>query len=160
MLSLARKHLASSTHDTPGVPSYDRILYAWRISRDDFRGAAAVLFERLGRLKYGANPAAHSHSHGHGGFGADGFGGVNGNGNEAEDLDDGSVLETYLLLINTLACCGAEEGWIVVDGTAANAKRRIVTLEDVRREYAAELDRRSEMLQGRFALVGDGMDVL
>lgn len=86
------------------------------------------------------------------------------------------------MLINTLACCGADEGWILAEpvegaaqlmkegkigkgarGEVRRAKRRIVTLEDVRREYQAELDRRSEIVQGRFAFGvggGEAMDVL
>ena len=40
----------------------------------------------------------------------------------------------------------------------APPRRKIVTLEDMRREYSNELDRRSEILQGRFALVGNGDD--
>ena len=76
-----------------------------------------------------------------------------------------------MVLINTLACCGKDEGWILAERveeedqrgkvgagsvTAGHSKkRRIVTLEDVRKEYQAELDRRSEMQQGRFALTAD-----
>jgi nuclear pore complex protein Nup160 len=41
---------------------------------------------------------------------------------------------------------------------AAEAKRKLVTLEDVRRDYSAELDRRSDMLQGRFPVIGGGGD--
>jgi len=65
------------------------------------------------------------------------------------------------MLINTLACCGKDEGWILapVEGQGG-PKRKIVTLEDVRREYQAELDRRSEIVQGRFAFGGEAMDVL
>ena len=140
LATLARKQLSSPALDASGTaPAYDRILYAWRISRDDYRGAASVLYERLERLK----SAAHAH------------------GATVLDPDDETLCEAYLVLINCLACCGREEGWILVDGDAeGGAKgRRIITLEDVRRSYQAELDRRSEMVQGRFALVGEEMDV-
>jgi hypothetical protein len=68
-------------------------------------------------------------------------------------------------LINTLACCGESEGWLLADPIAGvhepGRKRKLVTLDEVRREYSAELDKRSDMLQGRFPLVGggDAMDV-
>jgi len=161
LLSLARKHLSSSTLDSPGVPAYDRILYAWRIRHDDYRGAAGVLFERLERLKTVVGESG------------------NGSGGRGFEIEDRSLLDAYLVLINTLACCGRDEGWILAEpiiessgvtqqqqrgnnSDGGRGKRRIITLEDVRREYQAELDRRSEMVQGRFALVGDGdaMDVL
>lgn len=65
------------------------------------------------------------------------------------------LMDTYLLLINTLSCCG-DEAWILAEPTTdtGKGKRRVVTLEDVRREYQGELDRRSEIAQGRFPLVG------
>lgn len=160
LLSLTRKHLASSTSNATGVPQYHAILYAWRIQYDNFRGAAEILWEQLQRMR--ASSA------------------------RSFEPEDKSLLDTYLTLINTLACCGEDEGWLLAEridgpeeqapftqrlsGGAASAhetvsakkpKRRIVTLEDVRREYQAELDRRNEMVQGRFALVGDDeMDVL
>ncbi len=50
--------------------------------------------------------------------------------------------------------------------SAANSllrpRRRVITLEDVRREYQAELDRAAAMENGRFAFAADDddMDVL
>lgn len=128
-------------------------------------------------------------------------------GRNFEDEEDEELMGLYLVLLNTLACCGPDEGWILAervdaeqqipgaakaqtpvsfarrlgnavlgssggdggaqDGSGAGEvektkepKRKIITLEDVRREYQAELDRRSEILQGRFAITGDAMDVL
>lgn len=154
LLSLTRKHLAS-THATvtnPSAPPYERILYAWRIQQQNHRGAAEVLYEQLERLKT-SNEAAF-------------------------EPEDETLLDAYLVLINTLACCGKEESWLlaedggVVSHSASNdmgratmpgAKdkgRKIVTLEDVRREYQGELDRRSEILQGRFPLGGGDEMVL
>ena len=168
LLSLTRKHLASAPGTTSAInnessstPSYASILYAWRIRNNNFRGAAEILYERLQRLKH--SPAASS-------------------------PDDESLLDCYLTLINTLACCGTDEAWILAerieglpnhshshqnnksktgrggkavdggDNVKAPPRRKIVTLEDMRREYSNELDRRSEILQGRFALVGNGDD--
>lgn len=151
LLSLSRKHDATST----GV-SYHGILYSWRVSRENYRGAAEGLFERLQTLKATTDDLRDD---------------VVSSDKQADD-----VLETYLLLINTLACCGPDEGWILAElgpvadrrtsmnslSLAIAGKRRIVTLDDVRAEYQAELDRRSEIAHGRFALFAperDGMEI-
>ena len=44
----------------------------------------------------------------------------------------------------------------------ARGKRKLITIADVRREYGAELDKRSDLLHGRFPLIGgdEEMDVL
>jgi len=70
------------------------------------------------------------------------------------------------VLINTLACLGKEDGWVLAEGvegensgSSRKSKRRIVTLDDVRRDYQGELDRRSEMQQGRFSLLVDGESI-
>lgn len=142
LLSLARKHLSISPTPTPGQLQYHQVMYTWRIHNNDFRGAAEILFERLQRLRHSTA--------------------------KVFEPDDETLVEAYLVLINTLACCGKDEGWILAEnveeeyqrGKSVSKKRRIVTLEDVRKEYQAELDRRSEMQQGRFALTaGDEMDM-
>ncbi|KAI5245957.1 hypothetical protein E4T42_06584 [Aureobasidium subglaciale] len=146
LLSLARKHLSFSPTPTPGRPQYHQVMYTWRIHNNDFRGAAEILFERLQRLRHSTA--------------------------KVFEPDDETLVEAYLVLINTLACCGKDEGWILAErveeeyqrgksvSAKHNKKRKIVTLEDVRKEYQAELDRRSEMQQGRFALTaGDEMDM-
>lgn len=138
LYTLAKKGLASGS---AGSPPYYRILYAFRAQRSDFRGAAAILYEHLERI-------AHSHwTHG------------------MQDPEDETLIEAYLLLINTLACCGREDAWLLADPIeevhGEGKKRRLVTIDEVRREYGAELDRRSDVLQGRFPLLaGDAMDVL
>jgi len=47
-------------------------------------------------------------------------------------------------------------------GEIDTSKRRIVTIEDIRREYQEELDRLAALEQGKFAFAGNGdaMDVL
>lgn len=138
--SLARKHLPFSPTPT-STPQYHQVLYTWRIHNKDFRGAAEILFERLQKLQHATA--------------------------KVFEPDDETLLEAYLVLINTLACLGKEDGWILAEGIESDhgfkkGKRRVITLEDVRREYQSELDRRSEMQQGRFPLLGggDAMDVL
>jgi hypothetical protein len=137
LYAFARKGLASGT---AGSPPYYQILYAFRTQRSDFRGAAGILYEQLQRL------LQTYHEHG------------------MQDPEDETLLEAYVLLINTLACCGKDDAWLLAEPVeevqGEGKKRRLVTIDEVRKEYGAELDRRSDVLQGRFALVGgDAMDV-
>lgn len=137
LLALAKKSLASTSSATK---PHHQILYAFRSQRGDFRGAAEILYEHLERLRHGETRSY-------------------------QDPEDETTLQAYLLLINTLACCGEGEGWLLaepIEGVhQAGQMRKLVTLEEVRRDYSAELDRRSDILQGRFPLVGGGdeMDV-
>lgn len=143
LLKLAKRNLSAGSAAAAAARPYDRALYAFRTRRGDFRGAAEILHESLERARHG--------------------GGRKG----VRDLEDETLLHAYLLLINALACCGEGEGWLLAeplpDVQSADGKRRLVTLEDVRSEYAAELDVRSDLHQGRFPLIGgddDAMDVL
>ncbi|KAI9846098.1 MAG: hypothetical protein M1837_004354 [Sclerophora amabilis] len=146
-------------------PPYHKILYAWRLQRGDYRGAAEVLHERLQRMKL-IRDSRHS-------------------------MD--ALARTYLALINTLAVVGEGEAWILAGGheggggvgfgasagkeqethmlglgstgaghgpgpgsskgskTTTTAKRRIVTIHDIRKEYQAELDRVAMIENDRFA---------
>lgn len=133
LLSMAKRSLATTSSATK---PHHQILYAFRSQRGDFRGAAEILHEHLERLRHGE---ARRH----------------------QDPEDETLLQAYLLLINTLACCGEGEGWLLAEPIQgvhqADQKRKLVTLEEVRRDYSAELDRRSDILQGRFPLVGGGV---
>ncbi|KAF2842560.1 hypothetical protein M501DRAFT_1013898 [Patellaria atrata CBS 101060] len=148
LLSLARK--ASSPIATG--PDYYKILYAYRISRNDFRGAASCLWERLGALKASK-------------------------GGGAMVLLDESITDGYILVINTLRCVDPTQAWILADplsetqqhttlGSVARKidlsllgkvkkeeRRKVVTLEDVQNELARQLDQRSGVERGRFAFV-------
>lgn len=145
-------------------PETHKILYAWRVKRGDWRGAAQVAFDRLELLKRGSE--------------------------KTRDPSDERLVEAYLLLINSLACVGQEEAWVIkdaqvmpdsgLDGRASRtngfkvnghngkanggSKRCVVSIEDVRREYQAELDRLAQLEQGDFAFSGEhdreAMDVL
>lgn len=132
-------------------PPYHKILYGWRISRNDFRGAASILYERLQRLKAG-------------------------NSSKGEE-----IVQCYLLLINTLASVHADQQWILAEQpseepvvsmkslTIGKGKplpvptgaRKVITLEEVRQEYQGELDRQSAIEHGRFGFgaVGDEMEL-
>ena len=138
LYALAKKGLASGS--AAGHPPYYQILYAFRTQRSNFRGAAVILYQHLQRLLHTY------HEHG------------------MQDPEDETLVEAYVLLINTLACCGRDDAWLLADPIGEvhgdGKKRRLVTIDEVRRDYGAELDRRSDVLQGRFPLVGgDAMDV-
>lgn len=112
-----------------------KILAAWRLHRQDFRGAAAALLPPL--------QAAQA---------------------RAKKGDDG-LENQYLTVINLLACAGEGNGWVLLSGEDAGGerKRKIVEVKDVRGQYQRELDRRSVIEGGRFGFVGgagDEMDVL
>ncbi|MCJ1284738.1 hypothetical protein MMC26_004074 [Xylographa opegraphella] len=112
----ARRECLAPESATP----FYRILYAWRLRGGDFRGAAAVLLQRL------------------------------------QGKAGGDVLADYLLAINALVLVG---GWVLVEGEGGGEGRRVWRLEDVRRGYQAELDRRGVLESGGWGIVGgEGMD--
>lgn len=77
-----------------GVP-YHQILYAWRISHNDYRGGAAVLLDRLQKLRRaGEGDKVNSLQ---------------------EDALDTQVTRQYLLLINALSCVPQQEAYILED---------------------------------------------
>ncbi|KAK3113723.1 hypothetical protein LTR53_008726 [Teratosphaeriaceae sp. CCFEE 6253] len=139
LLDHAKKELASGPSSSIATPYY-QILYAFRTQQSDFRGAAEILYEHLERMRCAPHHRA------------------------AQDPEDETLLQVYVLLINTLACCGEEDGWVLAEPfpglPGVGAKRKLVTLADVRRDYGAEMDRRSEVLSGRIPIVGGGEDVL
>lgn len=123
-----------------GIP-YHKILYAWRIKRSDFRGAASVSLERLQRLQQ------------------------SGEGDIAlgEDIFDTAVTRQYIALINALSCVEPKQAWILVEELprkqstgmkAVQHKRKVVTLQDVRKEYQEELDRIAAIENNQFAFAG------
>jgi nuclear pore complex protein Nup160 len=131
---------------TVGVP-YHKILYAWRIKRSDFRGAATISLERLQRLQQ------------------------SGDGDKmiGEDGLETPVTKQYLALINALSCVEPKQAWILSEepprkgstGKNTQPKRKVVTLDDLRRAYQDELDRIAAIQNNQFAFAGgDEMDVL
>lgn len=152
--------LAAKTIDLEHGPPYHTALYAWRLARNDFRGAAAVLHQRLQRLQASTNANSTSSA----------------SAASTVDVDPSSaslanaqtqtqpVLNAYLALINVLACVEKSQAWILAEGAGEEEgrRRKVVTLDDVRADYQAELDRVAAIESGRFAFVGDGgeMDVL
>lgn len=147
------------------APPYHQVLYSLRLARNDYRGAASVLFSRFQLLR--KSPTA------------------------VNDPECKVIRHELLALINVLACVNQDEAYILADiedlpkktgvipsangVTGTNAvganekkkKRRIITLEDLRREYQSVLDRVSDIESGKFEFGafgeeededGDGMD--
>ncbi|CAN8098630.1 unnamed protein product [Discula destructiva] len=123
---------------TRGTP-YHKILYSWRITHNDYRGAAAVLHDRLLKLQQAGEDADLS--------------GV--------DMLDTSVTKQFLMLINALSCVDPKQAWITVEGIPDRgtedgaAKRKVVTLAELRRQYQAELDRIAAIQNNQFALADE-----
>lgn len=150
--------LVDLSSETP-KPLPHHVLYSWRISRNDMRGAALCLWEYLQKLqrKREANT-------------------------RGIDVDD-QIAETYLGLINCLSLVQPDMRWLLVrplpappaapkrhtTGRTARAapeptptvpKRKVVTLADIRKEWQRELDRQADIEAGRFAYpMDDAMDV-
>jgi nuclear pore complex protein Nup160 len=133
---------------------YHKILYAWRIKRNDFRGAAAVSLERLQKLQQSGDGDKTLGS----GPGTDGL--------------ETPVTKQYLMVINALSCVDPKQAWILSEplpskpgpggsGSAISGKRKVVTLDDARKGYQEELDRIAAIENNQFAFeVGDEMDLV
>ncbi|KAK6189195.1 RecA recombinase Rhp51 [Pestalotiopsis sp. IQ-011] len=145
--------LAQRCRDTTDIITdkpWHQILYSWRIKRNDYRGAAAILLDRINKLRQRA---------------------------DADDVLSDDVLDTvvtrqYLMLINTLSCVDEKQAWITTEGDGGDGaksgslggagKRKVVTLADIRRRYQDELDRISAISGDQWPLVpmdGDEMDL-
>ncbi|KAI1373644.1 nucleoporin Nup120/160-domain-containing protein [Hypoxylon crocopeplum] len=141
------QHCQNTIDVITGVP-YHQILYAWRTKRNDYRGAAAILLDRIQKLKQ------------------------LGEGDQVtgDDVLDTAVTRQYLMLINVLSCVDQKQAWVAVDGPPRSvklgvgpdpAKRRVVTLADIRKEYQDELDRITAIQNDQFGFVADDeMEIL
>ncbi|KIV88460.1 hypothetical protein PV10_08143 [Exophiala mesophila] len=157
LLSLAKKQTSTSISSTdwlstPGDTDYLSIIHAVRIGQKDYRGAVAVLFDRL-RLVRKSGRARH-------------------------DPKATALRHVLLALINAMACVDPEEAYVLADveektssggphqkggtiqsmeSTAGRKRRRvIVTLEDLRKEYQQVLDKCSRIERGDFDFDVDG----
>ncbi len=153
--------LAEKQQNVLKGPAYHNLLAAFRIQRHDFRGAASVLHERLERLRWGSSSSS------------------------VLDPGNDSLQKNLLALANMLACVEGDQAWILAEQTEGERewraeegrkrakkekgkekvdtgpRRKVVGLEDVRREYQQELDRVAMIGAGRFAFGGgEEMDVL
>ncbi|KAI0489542.1 nucleoporin Nup120/160-domain-containing protein [Xylaria cf. heliscus] len=145
--------LAQKCRDTvdvvTGVP-YHQILYSWRIKRNDYRGAAAILLDRIQKLRQ------------------------LGEGDQftSEDVLDTVITRQYLILINVLSCVEQKQAWVTAEefphppagagkGAPIGGKRKVVTLADIRKEYQDELDRIAAIQNNQFGFAADDeMEIL
>ncbi|KAI9732504.1 MAG: hypothetical protein M1818_007542 [Claussenomyces sp. TS43310] len=137
-----------------GVP-YHKILYAWRVKRNDFRGAAMVCVDRLQKLQIsgGADPALSRGEY------------------AGQDALETPITNQYLALINALSCVDPKQAWILSESAYENfldagnrgvgVKSKVVTIQDARRGYQNELDRIAAIDSGQFDFAAiDEMDIL
>ncbi|KAK4128364.1 hypothetical protein N657DRAFT_607667 [Parathielavia appendiculata] len=128
-----------------GVP-YHQILYAWRISHNDYRGAAAILLDRLQKLRRAGE--------------GDRLGGGAGS---AEDALDTQVTRQYLLLINALSCVAPEEAYIledVIPGEEDGQRQTVGYDEDHDEdELESQLDDLAKKLDAEAAKEGGGEEL-
>ena len=124
-----------TTMDVVQGSPYHQLLYSWRIKHDNYRGAATVLFDRIQKLR------------------------VAGEGDKiaGDDTLDTPVTKQYLLLINALTCVEPKQAWIYDESGLGQgaAKRRLVTLADVRKQYQDELDRIAAIQNNQFGFEAD-----
>lgn len=123
-----------------GFP-YHQVLYSWRTRRGNFRGAAAILLDRIQKLKLAGE----------------------GDRLAGDDVLDTSVTKQYLLLINALSCVEKKEAWVYDEGVQHGetpAKRKVVSLADIRKQYQDELDRIAAIQNNQFGFEADDvMDI-
>lgn len=122
-----------------GFP-YHQVLYSWRIKRNNYRGAASVLMDRIQKLRSAGE----------------------GDKITGEDILDTPVTRQYLLLINALSCVEPKQAWIFDEGVPgvhqngdAADKRRVVSLADIRKQYQDELDRIAAIQNNQFGFEAD-----
>ncbi|KAL9018327.1 MAG: hypothetical protein Q9185_004360 [Variospora sp. 1 TL-2023] len=128
-----------------------KMLAAWRLKHGDFRGAATALYSQM-QMK---QKQTHKSSV------VPRFRLGNAGGGGGEEMGSRNLDESYLTVINLLACTGNDaddsggEAWLL---SAANGrKRKVVTIDDVRKGWQKELDRRSVVEGGRWEFgLGDG----
>ncbi|KAL8963150.1 MAG: hypothetical protein Q9193_000551 [Seirophora villosa] len=152
-----RASLLKSVDKSSMSPEHQRkILAAWRLKQGDFRGAATALYSQM-QMKPKQKPTHRS--------------GVvpkfrlgNAGSDAEEDMGSRKLDEAYLTVINLLACTGSDgddsrgEAWLL--SGADGGKRRVVTIEDVRKGWQKELDRRSVVEGGRWGFgLGDGEEM-
>lgn len=120
---------------------YHQVLYAWRIKRQNMRGAAWVLLDRIQKLKLAGE----------------------GDKITGDDVLDTPVTRQYLLLINALSCVDPKQAWVFDEGvigavdeaTGLPKKRTVVSLADVRKQYQDELDRIAAIQNNQFGFEAD-----
>ncbi|KAH8693176.1 nucleoporin Nup120/160-domain-containing protein [Talaromyces proteolyticus] len=120
LLSLARKQSFFSSsldpvdqwQETNDTPDYHRILYAYRIARNDFRGAAELGYQTVQRLRHARDaPLTQWALLRRGQIDDDESKRLV----EEDDLESKKIRHELLSLINLLACVDKNEAYILVD---------------------------------------------
>ena len=158
LISLSKNQASSSSWVSgDGKLDYLAIMHAIRIAQKDYRGAVTVLYDRLKLIRR--------------------------SGRARHDPQATALRHVLLALINLMTCVEPEEAYILVevneqtssgeqmesgntsnereDGDAMKMKKRrrvIITLEDLRKEYQAVLDKCSRIERGDFDFEVDGED--
>jgi nuclear pore complex protein Nup160 len=117
-----------------GVP-YHQVLYAWRISHNDYRGGAAILLDRLQKLRWAGEGDKVSSG--------------------TEDALDTQVTRQYLLLINALSCVAPQEAYILEDVLPGEEDSHAGTEDD---DIEGQLDELARKLDAETA--ADGQEVV
>ncbi|KIW67865.1 hypothetical protein PV04_07083 [Phialophora macrospora] len=158
LISLSKKQSTPSVW-VPGESRLDylSIMHAIRLSHKDYRGAVTVLYDRLKEIRK--------------------------SGRARHDPRATALRHVLLALINLMACAAPEEAYIIVeiedqkiaasgvngedhadtrsesDDLQMKKRRRVViTLDDLRKEYQAVLDKCSRIERGDFDFEVDGED--
>ncbi len=111
--------VSTSTTDTT-TPSYDTLLYAFRLRHRNFRGAAMALHEHLERIKSSPSSSFLSTLPKRGTVNTSKGGGTT-KGSKSDTSEDSEeaknklVTRTYLALINLLAAMDPEQAWFIID---------------------------------------------
>ncbi|EHY56230.1 hypothetical protein HRR83_008743 [Exophiala dermatitidis] len=149
LVSLEKKSIPGSVLSSTwpaddSASDYLSVMYAIRLAQKDYRGAVAVLYDRLRMTRKHAR-ARH-------------------------DPQATALRHALLALINVMACVSPEEAYILAEadegktrpvqeernggdsgqGTSGKRRRIIITLEDLRKEYQQLLDRCSRIERGDF----------
>lgn len=123
-----------------------KVLHAFRISQNDYRGAVAVLLDRLRLIKKSSRAR--------------------------NDPEATQIRHALLALINALSCVGPDDAYLLTDveespkgngvmvksfgdavdpkGSSTRRRRVVITLDDLRREYQQLLDKCSRIERGDF----------
>ncbi|KAK9470195.1 nucleoporin Nup120/160-domain-containing protein [Dipodascopsis tothii] len=135
---------AHATTDITAKPNYYKVLYAWRIEHENYREAAAIIYEYIQRLRNAISASS-------------------------DDFQDSDIVinDNYLVLLNTLACidddalppCILARQYEQTQGGSESPTKRtrrlepvlrsrrvLVKLEDVEHEYSNEIERMRIML--------------
>ena len=172
---LVENTTSSWAPDSHSSPDYSRILQAYRIGRNDYRGAAEIAYGSIQRLKKGRDePSSYHLMKKRKGNNYDGSNQqrlqdvVQQQTVEEDDPESKEIRRELLALINLLACVDKSEAYILVErddnppppaaatdesglldfSKQGRRRRVIVTLDHLRREYQSELDRVSRIERG------------